>query len=160
SDALLLWLLVESEHSRRTAPIRSGLLWALACLVKPPCILLGLLLVWRTEARRADGFLLGIAAAFGALALVQGPTEVRFQIRAWAELLGATTPGGLCDPHNQSVAALVCSYGGAAPGSLAFAAIAALLATALVAAGTWCVRAVASRNRVAAEGLAFALVLH
>jgi len=160
SEALLLWLLVESEDRRRTAPLRSGMLWALACLVKPPCLLLGLLLVWRAEARRADGFLLGIAAAFGALTGVQGPTEVPLQIGAWLELLSVTTPGGLCDAQNQSVAALVCSYGGVAPGSSAFAAMAALLATALVVAGAWCVRAVASRNRLAAEGLAFALLVH
>jgi hypothetical protein len=159
-DALLLWLVVESEDRRRTAPLRSGMLWALACLVKPPFLLLGLLLVWRAETRRADGFLLGIAAAFGVLALVHGPAEVLQQAREWVELLGATTPGGLCDAQNQSVAALVCSYGGVEPGSAAFAAMAALLATALVVAGAWCVRAVATRNQLSAEGLAFALVLH
>ena len=159
-DALLLWLLVESEERRTRAPLRSGMLWALACLVKPPYLLLGLLLIWRAEARRADGFLLGIAAAFGALALAQGPAEVPLQIRAWVELLGATTPGGLCDAQNQSAAALACTYGGVSPGSTAFAALSALLATSLVAAGAGCVRAVARENRARAEGLAFALVLH
>ena len=160
SDALLLWLVVESEDRRRKAPLRSGMLWALACLVKPPFLLLGLLLAWRGEARRADGFFLGIAAAFGALALVQGPAQVPHQIRAWVELLGATTPGGLCDAQNQSVAALVCTYGGVPPGSAAFAALAALLATAFVAAGAFWVRAAARESRLGAEGLAFALVLH
>jgi 4-amino-4-deoxy-L-arabinose transferase-like glycosyltransferase len=159
-DALLLWLVVQSEERRRTAPLRSGMLWALACLVKPPFLLLGLLLIWRGETRRADGFLLGLTAAVGALAGVAGPSGAIVQMHAWVELLGATTPGGLCDAQNQSVAALVCTYGGLRTGSAAFAATAALLATTVVAAGTSCVLAVARRSRASAEGLAFALVLH
>lgn len=159
-DALLLWLVAESEARRRTAPLRSGMLWALACLVKPPFLLLGLLVVWRGEARRADGFLLGIAAAFGLLALIVGPAQVLLQVGAWVELLGATTPGGLCDAQNQSVAALVCTYGGLTPGSTAFAATVAGVATALVLAGAACVWAVASRNRLGAEALGLALVFH
>ena len=159
-DALLLWLLVESEERRRRSPLRSGILWALACLVKPPFLLLGLLLTWRGEARRADGFVLGLAGAFGMLALVTGPSGALAQIGAWVELLGATTPGGLCDAQNQSVAALVCTYGGARPGSAAFAGAAALLAAGVVAAGAFSVLAVARASRTAGEGLAFALVLY
>ncbi len=159
-DAFLLLLVAESEQRRRTAPLRSGMLWALACLVKPPFLLLGLLLVWRGEARRADGFLLGIAAAFGVLGLALGPAEALHETHAWVELLAATTPGGLCDAQNQSVAALVCTYGGVAPGTAAFAATAALLATALVAAALACVLSVARHHPLAADGLAIALVLH
>ena len=159
-DALLLWLVAESEARRRTQPMRSGLLWALACLVKPPFLLLGLLVVWRGEVRRADGFLLGIAMAFGLLAVVTGPAGVLLQVEAWVELMRATTPGGLCDAQNQSVAALVCTYGGLTPGSSAFAAVAALLATALVLAGAACVRAVGGRSHQAADALAVALVFH
>ncbi|HZJ55459.1 MAG TPA: glycosyltransferase 87 family protein, partial [Myxococcaceae bacterium] len=159
-DGLLLWLLAESEARRKTTPLRSGMLWALACLVKPPFLVLGLLVVWRGEARRADGFLLGIAGAFALLAVVMGPVQVFLQVEAWVELLGATTPAGLCDAQNQSVAALVCTYGGLTPGSPPFAAATALLVTTLVGAGVACVRAVASRSQPAADALALALVVH
>ncbi|HVP59083.1 MAG TPA: glycosyltransferase 87 family protein [Myxococcaceae bacterium] len=159
-DAFLLLLVAESEQRRRTAPLRSGMLWALACLVKPPFLLVGLLVAWRREARRADGLLLGIAAAFGVLGFALGPVEALHQTQAWVGLLGATTPAGLCGPQNQSIAALVCTYGGVAPGSVAFAATAALLATALVAAAVACVRVVARHHLLGADALALALVLH
>ena len=159
-DAFLAWLMVESEARRRRGPLLSGVLWALACLVKPPFLLLGLLVIWRGEARRADGFLLGLASTFGLLALVLGPAETLSHTRAWVELLGATTPGGLCDPQNQSVAALVCTYGGVARGSAGFAVEAALLSVLLVLAGALCVRAVARRHPVEADALALALVFH
>src|SRR5262249_15135730 len=94
-DALLLWALAESEHRRRTAPLRSGALWALACLVKPPFLLLAVLVAWRGESRRADGFLLGLILMFGAVAAVLGPAAAVDQVRAWVDLLRSTTPGAL-----------------------------------------------------------------
>ena len=159
-DAFLLVLIVESEDRRRRSPRLSGALWALACLVKPPFLLLGLLVVWRGEARRADGFLLGLlaVAALGVLGL--GPAGALEQVGAWMALLRETTPGGLCGPQNQSVAALVCTYGRLSPGTPAFAVAAALLAAMLVAPAAWVVQAVARRRPEAADGLALALVLH
>jgi hypothetical protein len=159
-DALLLWALAESERRRRTAPLRSGALWALTCLAKPPYLLLAALVAWRGESRRAEGFLLGTLLMFGGVAAFLGPTAAGEQVQAWVELLRATTPSGLCGPQNQSVSALVCTYGRLLPGTGPFALAVTLASGLAVAAGAWCVRAVDRQDRPRAEALAVMLVFY
>jgi hypothetical protein len=141
-DAVLLGLVVESERRSERQPALSGALLAAAMLVKPPFVLVGLVALARRQGRR-----LWVAAAAGLLALalpalrygVAGELE---QFRAWRRLLAASTPGLLCDPQNQSVFAVVCSYLATPVAAARFPAYAAglgLAATAAVAAAGWAI---------------------
>ena len=60
SEGLLLWLMVESEDRRTRTPVLSGVLWAIACLFKPPFGVFLALVLWRRELRRGLGLLAGL----------------------------------------------------------------------------------------------------
>jgi alpha-1,2-mannosyltransferase len=155
-DAVLLGLAVESERRAERQPGLSGALLAAAMLAKPPFALVGLLALARRQGRR-----LWVAAAtgLGLLALpvlrygVAGELE---QLRAWRALLASSTPGLLCDPQNQSVFAVACTYlatPAEAARSAASAAVLGLAATAAVAAAGW---AIARTDKALGAFVAFA----
>jgi hypothetical protein len=117
-DALLLWLMVESEI-RVERPLLSGLLWALACLFKPPFLIFLLVAAALRQWKR-----IGALAAFCALGLLAGWSE----LPAWHQLLAVTTRPMLCgDPENQGMVGISCHYFGSAQaaivpaGAIAFA---------------------------------------
>ena len=151
SDALLLWLMVESELRRRRTPLVSGVLWAIACLFKPPFLVFLALVAWRRERRRSLGLLAGLIGSFAVLAVVFGPAGAMTQLGAWRSLLASSTPAALCGAQNQSVVALVCSLTSLGPGDPGFLSAvglaAAVLLTGSVAAVVWLVR----RSRPEAE---------
>jgi alpha-1,2-mannosyltransferase len=141
-DAVLLGLVVESERRAERQPALSGALLAVAMLVKPPFALVGLLALARRQGRR---LWVAVAAGLGLLALpalrygVAGELE---QLRAWRALLAASTPRLLCDPQNQSVFGVACTYLAtpAEPSrSAVSAALLGLAATVAVAAAGWAI---------------------
>ena len=160
SEGLLLWLMVESEDRRRRSPLRSGVLWAIACLFKPPFLVFLALVAWRRELRRGLGLLAGIVGAFALAAGVLGPATAMTQLAAWRSLLETSTPAAVCGAQNQSLVALVCSVSGLAPGDGGFwpavVIAGALLLSGAVAVVAWLVR----RSRAEAERLALALTFH
>jgi hypothetical protein len=108
-DALLLWLMVESEI-RVERPLISGLLWALACLFKPPFLIFLLVAAAFRQWKR-----IGALAAFGALGLLAGWRE----LPAFCELLAVTTQPMLCgDPENQGIVGIACHYFGSAQAAI------------------------------------------
>ncbi|MGZ5956913.1 MAG: glycosyltransferase 87 family protein [Myxococcaceae bacterium] len=160
SEGLLLWLMVESEDRRTRAPILSGVLWAVACLFKPPfAVFLGLV-AWRREIRRGLGLLAGVAGSFALLALVLGLATLGAQLAAWQGLLRESTPAAVCGAQNQSVVALVCSLTSLGPGDRGFGAAVALTAGALLAVGSAAVALCARRSRAEGERLALALTFY
>ncbi len=142
-DAVLLGLVVESERRAERQPALSGALLAAAMLVKPPFALVGLVALARRQGRR---LWVAASAGLGLLALpvlrygVAGELE---QLHAWRALLAASTPGLLCDPQNQSVFAVACTYlatpAEAAARSTASAAVMGLAATGAVAVAGWAI---------------------
>ena len=155
-DAVLLGLVVESERRSERQPALSGALLAVAMLFKPPFALVGLVALARRQGRR-----LWVAAAAGVLLLalpalrygIGGELE---QLRAWRALLAASTSGLLCDPQNQSVFAVACSYL-AAPAAVArFAGSAAVLGLAATAAVAAAGGAIARQDRALGVFVTFA----
>jgi hypothetical protein len=117
-DALLLWLMVESEI-RKERPLLSGLLWAVACLFKPPFLVFLIAAAAFRQWKR-----IGALAAFGALGLLAGWRE----LGAWRELLAATTRPMLCgDPENQGIVGIACHYFGHAEAAIVLALAVALV---------------------------------
>ena len=109
-DALLVALVVVSEVTAARRPLLSGVLLALACLFKLPfLLLLAVPLAWR-EWRRLAGFAAGLALALAVTALLYGPAGLLAELHAWRGLLATTTPRLLCNPQNQSLWAVVCTY--------------------------------------------------
>jgi alpha-1,2-mannosyltransferase len=103
-DALLLWLMVESEVRGIQRPLISGLLWAVACLFKPPFLVFLLAAAPNRQWTR-----IGALAGFTAVGLLAGWRE----LHAWRELLAATTAPMLCgDPENQGIVGIACHYFG------------------------------------------------
>ncbi len=110
NDALLVVLAVAGEAVAPRRPVLSGALLAVACVFKPPFLLLLLLPVAWREGRRVAGFLAALAAAAAATALRYGAGGLWGELRAWRALLAATTPRLLCDEQNQSAWAVACTY--------------------------------------------------
>jgi hypothetical protein len=133
SDAVLLWLVVESESRARSRPWLSGALWAAACLVKLPfLVLLPLAVLWR-EWRRLAGLLVGSATLLALPALRYGWAENLELLASWRAILAVTTPPMLCGRQNQSAFAVACTYlaGPSAAAGLTAAALALSAAVAL-----------------------------
>lgn len=160
SEGLLLWLMVESEDRRTRTPVLAGVLWAIACLFKPPFGVFLALVVWRRELRRGLGLLGGLAGSFALLALVLGPSDLGTQLAAWQALLSASTPAAVCGAQNQSLVALVCSLTSLGPGDRGFGVVVLLSAGCLLALGVAAVAFCARRSWDEGERLALALTFY
>ncbi len=159
-DALLLALVVASEATAEARPWLSGLLWATACIAKPPFLALAAPALALRQWRRLAASCLGLAAWLGFGVLRLGVGGALAEIAAWRDLLRASTPGLLCYSENQSVWGVACGYL-AAPGVGArFTAAVALLGFALALAVAGPVVLVARRDRAGARPLAFAAALY
>jgi hypothetical protein len=160
SDGLVLWLLVESEERAERRPLVSGALWALACLVKPPFLVLLLPVLALRNWRRLAGLVWGTCAWLALGAIRYGWTGGLEQLRGWYRMLAGSTPDLVCNPWNQSAFAITCTYL-AQPGTWRFGAALVLLALGVTAAGLGGVavlwRADGTRGRFALG--AFALYL-
>lgn len=150
-DAVLLALMATSEECSERRPLRSGLLWAAACLFKLPYLVFLAPALWLGQWRRLGALFLGLLAGLSLEALRYGGFS---QLSAWRALLAATTPPLLCSEQNQSLLALACTYFGA-PGSTAFHLGSGALALLLVA----LMAAVAVSSRGTDEGGARAFAL-
>jgi len=109
-DAILLLLMLQSVLWGEGRAIASGGLWALACLFKLPyLVFLGVaaaLRQWRRIAALALGLMVGMSLS----ALRYGVRMNVAQIVAWRDLLSETTALRYCDPTNQSLFAIACTY--------------------------------------------------
>lgn len=148
-DALLLWLMVESEALAERSPLASGVLWAVAVLFKPPYLVFLLVaLAWR-QRRRVAGLVLGLTGGGLIGAVCFGVAGYLAEISRWRALVSATTPMLLCNLENQSVFGVACQYL-AAPGGWQFGvAVLILSAVALLGSGVAVMRI---RARGAEEG--------
>jgi hypothetical protein len=157
-DALLVVGVVASERLARRRPALSGALLALPCLVKPPLLLaLAVPLLWR-EGRRLAGFAAAGALAAGLFLLRYGAEGFAAELRGWRALLGATTPGLLCDSHNQSLWAVTCTFL-VPPSHPAYRAAALALAAAFTL-GLAALATVAARDRLRARFVVAATALY
>lgn len=160
SDAVLAWLMLQAFRLRDGRPWLSGLLWATACLLKPPYLLFALLVAAGRRWRIAAGFGVGLALASALEVARFGLAGSAAQLHAWRELLEKTTPPLLCEPGNQGLAAIVCSYL-VPPASPAFwpsvFALGALVALGLA---VPILREAAAGERRRAEQLAFVFALY
>jgi arabinofuranan 3-O-arabinosyltransferase len=155
ADALLLALALGSELCAEERPALSGLLWAVAVLFKPPLLLLGVVAALSREGRRIGWAALAGLSLSALAALPYGLAGGLAEVRAWRELLAATTPPLLCHPANQGAFGIACRWAGL-PGSPAFAvALAALGAGSAAALGAAAWRAW-RRDAAAGRALAFA----
>jgi hypothetical protein len=160
-DALLLLLMLQSVLWGERRAITSGGLWALACLFKLPyLVFLGVataLRHWRRTAWLALGLIVGMSLS----ALRYGVRMNVVQIVAWRDVLRATTASRYCDPTNQSVFAIACTYWAhPSSGPHFLAAVFALAAAVLVfymaaTVVTW--KRDADRGRILAIALSFHL---
>jgi hypothetical protein len=144
SDGLVLWLLVESEQRAERQPVAAGLLWALACLVKPPFLIFLLAALLLRQWRRIGGLAVGLLAWPALGALRYGLAGGWAELQAWPHLLTASTGPMICWEFNQSVFAVACTYlAGLAPfGTPDFQAAVAVIAAGVVAIGLAAVRRV------------------
>ena len=148
AEVLVLWLMVESER-RSHKPVLSGALWALACLVKLPALILLLpALAFRQWRRVASMAVVGA----GLLALALSRHGGLSQLWAWQAHNRAVAPMGLCRTANQSVFGLACDYWGPpeTPGYLAFAFGLGLALVLLFIAAVWRRRAMGDAQHLAA----------
>jgi hypothetical protein len=118
-EALLLAGIATSEAWARRRPARSGLLWALVCLTKPPFLVFALGGLVHRQGRRLAGLAAGLGLGLLLPALRYGWEGNLAQLHGWRALLGQRTAGDVCLDVNQSVFALLCE-GGLSPGSAAF----------------------------------------
>ncbi len=109
-DLIVLALAAQSESCRERSPWLSGGLLALACLFKPPFLLLTAIAVLFQDWRRLAGWAGATAAAVWLPALrwsLHGNLE---QLSAWRAILATTTASSFCALDNQSVAGWVCRF--------------------------------------------------
>src|SRR5207237_767008 len=92
ADAVLAWLMLQAFRLRDGRPWLSGLLWATACLLKPPYLLFALLVAAGRRWRIAAGFGVGLALASALEVARFGLAGSAAQLHAWRELLEKTTP--------------------------------------------------------------------
>lgn len=158
SDGLVLFLLVESEARSEARPLASGALWALACLVKPPVLVMGLVVAILRQWKRAAGLVLG-TAAWLALGVLRYGTGAMAELHGWRALLSQSTPDLLCNEWNQSAWAMTCTY--LAPyGTRAFFPWLVAISASLVAAGLAAVWFVSKVDRARGRFLLFAFALY
>ncbi|HEX9288149.1 MAG TPA: glycosyltransferase family 87 protein [Anaeromyxobacteraceae bacterium] len=155
SDALLLAAVVGSELSAERRPSLSGALWAVAIVFKPPMVLLAAVAVGFRQWRRLGWGVGWTVALLAASALRYGVAGGLHELAAWRTLLAGTTAPLLCDPQNQSVLAVACSFVATPERPGAFRAAVALLGGGVAAAMAASVWSVARRDRELARRLAF-----
>nr|WP_228531109.1 MULTISPECIES: glycosyltransferase 87 family protein [Myxococcaceae] len=155
-ELLLLWLALESErlHAEGRA-LPAGLLLALACLFKPPFLLLAAAALLLGQGRRLAGLALGLVGGLLAGALRYGWAGNLAELSAWRALLSGSTPGLLCAVDNESAWGMACDWAGA-PGSAGFLAVGsgiALLALGALAYGLARLRGAAQAQLLTASAL-------
>lgn len=160
TDGLVLGLLVASEAWAERRPWLSGVLWALACLVKPPFLCLLLIVALLRQWRRLGGLVVGVPLWLVAGAIRGGWTGGRAELIAWASTLTRSTLDIICWEFNQSVFALACTYGGGHPGTLRFNLVVAALASIVTLAGTVIVLIVRRADRARGGFVLFAFALY
>lgn len=108
-NGLLLLAMSASESWRVKKAALSGVLWAIACIIKPAYLVFALVAVAWREWQRLWGlfFALLLLTASGAISF---GTSYLSQLIAWRELLAATVPPAICSPDNQSLFAIFCTY--------------------------------------------------
>lgn len=109
-DVALLGLVAASESQAERRPWLSGLLWALACLFKPPFLLFVLPVVLARQWRRLAWLPLGLGVGLLAPALRYGFTENLHLLASWRAMLSGSTPAMLCSHDNQGLWGMVCRY--------------------------------------------------
>jgi len=135
SNAFLVLAMSQSESWRTKRPALSALLWAMACIVKPPYLLFALpALAWR-EYRRLGFLVVGILIALALGALSFGLSYAS-QFVAWRHFNSIVVPPEICAPDNQSLFAIFCTYlispdaklftAGVAAGAFAFISVGAM----------------------------------
>jgi alpha-1,2-mannosyltransferase len=154
TDALLLGLAVASESEVKRRPLLSGALWALACIVKPPFLVLLLPSVVQGQWRRIAAFAAAVPFCLAAGAIRYGVGGGLRQLSAWYLTLGGQAPDLVCWEFNQSAFALSCTWFGP-PGSRRFLLGLAFIAALVLAAGG---AAAAMAARADRERGSFALV--
>ncbi len=159
-DAALLWLLIESEERAESRPWLSGLLWATACLFKPPFLVFLPVAIAFRQWRRLGGLIAGGLGWVAAGALPFGIAGNFEQLRAWRATLAATTPGLLCNEQNQSAWAIACTYFAAPESGLAFRAALAAVAAATLGLAAWAVVRSYSRDERRGRAVAAAAALY
>jgi hypothetical protein len=161
TDGLVLGLLVASESQAARRPWSSGVVWALACLVKPPFLCLLLPVVLQRQWKRLAGLVAGVPLWLAAGAIRSGWSGGLLEMGAWASTLTRSTIDIICWEFNQSAFALACTYGGGRPGTARFNLVVGILAAVVTLAGTgavWLVRrADAERSGLALFGFALYL---
>ncbi len=159
-DALLLALVIASEAAADTRPGLSGLLWATACIAKPPFLLLAVPALALRQGRRLVAFGFSAAAWLGVGALRLGVAGGLAELGAWVGLLRASTPGLLCYSENHSIWGIACSYLVAPHAGARLTVASVLSGVALTLATAGPVVLVARREPLAARPLAFAAALY
>lgn len=157
ADAILLALMVLSERLR-ARPIASGALWAIAVLFKPPFLVFLAGAVAFAQWRRVASLVAWILVGLALPALRYGPGGAVALLVHWRALLAGSTPERLCEPHNQSLFAMVCSV--SAPQTHAYLPVVLVAASAIVAVEAVAVFRLRRANREAAQDLAAALQMH
>ena|GEM_PF-6859222 len=157
SNTFLLLAMSQSEAWRRKRPAPSALLWAMACIVKPPYLLFALpALAWR-EWRRLGFLVVGILVVLALGALSFGSSYLG-QFVAWRQFISIVVPPEMCVPDNQSLFAIFCTYL-ISPHARSFAVGVAAGGFALIGAGTIAVGRLRASDegqaRFLATGLAF-----
>jgi len=160
TDGLLLWLVLLSQALALSRPWSSGILWAVACLFKPPFLALVPIALLDRGWRRLAGLGLGMAVGLVLPALRYGWTGNLELLASWRTILDATTPPMLCYRMNQSLFGIACTYiaDPADPGRFR-AAVLVLAATVCVLFGL-AVLAIRARSRADGRRAAFEALLY
>jgi len=159
TDALLLGLAVASETLARRRPWLSGALWALACVAKPPFLVLLLPSTIHKQWRRIGALAAAVPLwiAFGAARY--GVTGGARELGNWYRTLGGQAPELICWEFNQSAFALSCTWFGPA-GSPRFVFGLGLVAAVVVGGGLVLARVAARNDRARGSFALFGFSLY
>lgn len=131
-DVALLALMAGSEQQAEKRPWLSGLLWALACLFKPPFLLFVLPALLARQWRRLAWFPVGLAVGLFAPAVRYGLSGSVELLASWRAMLSGSTGPMLCHHDNQGLFGIVCRYAVAPEAGPAYLATVVLLAALIV----------------------------
>lgn len=127
-DVALLALMAGSEQQAEKRPWLSGLLWALACLFKPPFLLFVLPALLARQWRRLAWFPVGLVLGLFAPAVRYGLGGSVELVASWRAMLSGSTGPMLCHHDNQGLFGIVCRYAVAPEAGPAYLATVVLLA--------------------------------